>query len=179
MFLSSYSQTDLFSPPRNQISLDKDMFPVRKWKLNNLLSHLLVPSCFQSNTLSMFILNWYHWITCNDFSCLCGLFYFEAHPMSDITACMKVTIFFSSWISCFGVTAVITTNRKHQFKSDLFLQLLNLHYANSMVKMFHHRLKSILKVKINHHDWLEKTYYLSSLVYELQLKLSWTVHLQK
>ena len=61
-------------------------------------------------------------LTCADrFSYWC-----EVLPMLDITTYTTAKTFVSGRVSCFGVPAVITIDRRKQFKSDLFNQLVKL-----------------------------------------------------
>ena len=61
-------------------------------------------------------------LTCVDrFSHWC-----EAFSMPDIITYTTAKTFVAGWISCFGVQAVITTDRGKQFESDLFNQLMKL-----------------------------------------------------
>lgn len=47
----------------------------------------------------------------------------EAIPMSDISANIIATTFYTSWVARFGAPAVITSDRGSQFESTLFQAL--------------------------------------------------------
>ncbi|GFU09911.1 retrovirus-related Pol polyprotein from transposon 17.6 [Trichonephila clavipes] len=81
----------------------------------------------------------------------------EAQPLKDITAETVAEAFFSSWVSRFGTSAILTTDRGRQFESSLFKALSKLlgvqkcrttgyhPQANGMIEELHHPLKSAIK----------------------------------
>ena len=74
---------------------------------------------------------------------------------------------FCCWVSRFGVPAVITRDRRKQFVSDLFNQLMKLlgskrtktiayhPEVNGLVERFHRSIKSALRARRNQLNWLE------------------------
>ncbi|GFV05945.1 retrovirus-related Pol polyprotein from transposon 412 [Trichonephila clavipes] len=79
----------------------------------------------------------------------------EAQPLKDITA--ETVAFFSSWVSRFGTSAILPTDRGRQFESSLFKALSKLlgvqkcrttgyhPQANGMIEELHRPLKSAIK----------------------------------
>ena len=84
----------------------------------------------------------------------------EALPIVGISA-ETVTQAFSGWIARFGVPSTITTDRRSQFESTLWAQLMKLigtqrirttayhPIANRLVKCIHRQLKSASKCFAN------------------------------
>jgi len=81
----------------------------------------------------------------------------EATPIPDCTADTIITAFFNTWISRYGIPAIITTDRRAQFESALFEALVKLigsrrirttayhPQSNGMVERWHRSLKSTIK----------------------------------
>jgi cleavage and polyadenylation specificity factor subunit 1 len=92
----------------------------------------------------------------------------EAVPLSDTSAaaCAKTYIF--SWISCFGVPELITSDREKQFTSNIWSQLCEkLHIShrqtaayhpelNGAVERLHCSLKDALHVRAAVATWFEE-----------------------
>ena len=90
----------------------------------------------------------------------------EAIPLSSISteACMRV--FISSWISRFGVTVTLNSDRGAQFTSSVWArvcrilgistsQTTSFHpQSNGMIERFHRSLKSSLRAKAADSDWV-------------------------
>ena len=91
----------------------------------------------------------------------------KALPMPDISMYSTAKTFVASWVSRFGVPAVITTDRGKQFESDIFNQLMKLlenkrikktayhPKPNGLVERFYRSLKSTLRGRMNQLNWLE------------------------
>ena len=74
---------------------------------------------------------------------------------------------FHGWISRFGVTAVITSDRGAQFTTSLWSAICSLlkikyktttafhHQSNGMVERFHRQLKNSLRAHLASSDWFE------------------------
>ena len=87
--------------------------------------------------------------------------WWEAFLTPDITAYTTAKTFVTAWVSRFGVSAVITSDRGKQFESDLVNQLMKLlgskrtkttayhAEANGLVERFHRSLKSALRAWMN------------------------------
>jgi hypothetical protein len=92
----------------------------------------------------------------------------EAIPLSKTSAvaCAKALTF--TWISHFGVSETITTDRRPQFTSNLWLKLcemLNISHrqttvyhpeSNGAVKRLHRRLKDVLRARAASATWSEE-----------------------
>lgn len=90
----------------------------------------------------------------------------EAIPITDITADTVAKVFFTSWISRFGIPDRITTDQGRQFESELFstlnklLGINKIHtssyhpQANGMLERWHRTLKSAFKCYANNR-WTE------------------------
>ena len=91
----------------------------------------------------------------------------EAIPIPDITAETVTRAFIDNWISVFGVSSNVTTDRGSQFESDLFhcvtttlgtkrTRTTSYHpCANGLVERFHRQLKASLKASSNSTKWTE------------------------
>ena len=87
--------------------------------------------------------------------------------MANIEAHTTAKTFIASWVSCFGVPAIITTDRERQFESDLFGELMKLlgskqipttayhPESNGLVERFPRCLKSALRAILNRSNWLK------------------------
>ncbi|XP_077551246.1 uncharacterized protein LOC144164878 [Haemaphysalis longicornis] len=81
----------------------------------------------------------------------------EASPLPDIRSETIANAFVAGWVSRYGVSSAITTDRGHQFESALFKNLLTLlgtsrtrttayhTIANGLVERFHRSLKTALR----------------------------------
>ena len=92
----------------------------------------------------------------------------EAIPLPESTTETAAHAFLSGWISRFGISTVITTDRGVQFESALWQNLMNLlgtkrirttayHpcAANGLVKHFHRQLKAALKAMKDPNHWMK------------------------
>ena len=92
----------------------------------------------------------------------------EAIPMVDISSESCSRAFLAGWLSHFGLSKDITSDRGRQFVSDLWSQPLNMirakavhttayhPQANVIVEWFHRQLKASLKAKLNTSNWFNK-----------------------
>ncbi len=85
----------------------------------------------------------------------------EAIPLTSISAADCTRALFAGWVSLFGVTATITSDRGAQFTSAL-CSLLNIQHllmtvyhpqSNRLVERFHRRLKDPLRSRVAAADW--------------------------
>jgi len=91
----------------------------------------------------------------------------EVCPLSSITAQECADAFVDSWVSRFGVPAVLTTDRGTQFTGATWKSLcssLGIKHvtttafhpqSNGMVERFHRQLKESLRARCGGKDWLE------------------------
>jgi Integrase core domain len=91
----------------------------------------------------------------------------EVMPLHGITAAECVDAFTAGWVACFGVPAVITTDRRMQFTSAVWTclcrtlkikHILTSAYhpqSNGLVERFHHQLKQSLKARQCGMAWAE------------------------
>ena len=91
----------------------------------------------------------------------------EAVPLSTIITESGARAFISTWISRFGVQALLTSNRDAQFTSSVFsevcsvlgishIQTTSYHpQSNGMIKRFHRSLKSALRARLSCFDWIQ------------------------
>ena len=89
----------------------------------------------------------------------------EAVPLSSITAESCARALISTWISRFGVPAVITSDRGSQFTSSIWTGVCSIlgisastttsfhPQSNGMVERFHRSLKSSLRARLAGSDW--------------------------
>ncbi|GBL70362.1 Retrovirus-related Pol polyprotein from transposon 297, partial [Araneus ventricosus] len=93
----------------------------------------------------------------------------EAFPLQNQSASTVAEVFFSGWISRFGVPEAITTDQGRNFESDLFHALAKFlgirkqrttayHLAaNGIVERFHRQLKAALKCSLESTEkWIQK-----------------------
>ena len=90
----------------------------------------------------------------------------EAVPLPDVSTPTLANAFLHTWISRFGVPALLTSDRGAQFTSSLWTKLCSLlgskhqlttayrPQANGMVERFHRRLKDSLRARLVGPDWL-------------------------
>ena len=90
----------------------------------------------------------------------------EAVPLSTIIAESGARAFISTWISRFGVQALLTSNRDAQFTSSVFsevcsvlgishIQTTSYHpQSNGMIKRFYRSLKYALRARLAGSDWI-------------------------
>lgn len=91
----------------------------------------------------------------------------EAVPIMDITAESVARAFIQIWISRFGIPTTVTTDRGHQFTSNLWSKLMQLlgtkhlrttsyhPISNGLIERFHRQLKSSLKAQPNPEHWTD------------------------
>lgn len=91
----------------------------------------------------------------------------EAVPLQAINAETVARAFVERWIASFGVPATITTDRGHQFESNLFRSLTELlgsnrirttayrPAANGIVERMHRQLKAALRAQASAASWTE------------------------
>ncbi|XP_014786687.1 uncharacterized protein LOC106881015 [Octopus bimaculoides] len=91
----------------------------------------------------------------------------EAIPIADISAKSVALAFVSNWISRFGVSSRLTTDRGCQFEASLFCELsriLGVHHirttsyhpaSNGLVECFHRQLKATLHASSDLQSWTE------------------------
>ena len=89
----------------------------------------------------------------------------EAVPLVNTSTARCAAAFFNSWVSRFGVPAVLTSDRAVQFSSAVWGELcstlgisqrLTTAYhpqANGLVESFHRQLKDALRVRLDSQDW--------------------------
>ena len=89
----------------------------------------------------------------------------EAVPLSSITAESCARAFISTWISRFGVPALLTSDRGAQFTSAVWsevcsvlgishIQTTSFHpQSNGMIERFHRSLKCALRARMAGSDW--------------------------
>ncbi|GBN21475.1 Transposon Ty3-G Gag-Pol polyprotein, partial [Araneus ventricosus] len=93
----------------------------------------------------------------------------EAFPLQNQSASTVAEVFFSGWISRFGVPEAITTDQGRNFESDLFHALAKFlgirkqrttayhPAANGIVERFHRQLKAALKCSLESTEkWIQK-----------------------
>ena len=90
----------------------------------------------------------------------------EAVPLASITTKSCARAFISSWVSRFGVPALLTSDRGAQFTSAVWsevcsvlgvshLQTTSYHsQSNGMIECFHRSLKSSLRARLAGSDWV-------------------------
>ena len=90
----------------------------------------------------------------------------EAVPLSSITAESCARAFIASWVSRFGVPALLTTDRGAQFTSSVWsevcsvlgvshIQTTSFHpQSNGMIERFHRSLKGALRARLASSDWV-------------------------
>jgi len=90
----------------------------------------------------------------------------EAVPLSSISAESCVRAFISTWVSRFGVPAVLTSDRGSQFTSSVWTGVCStlgisastttsFHpQSNGMVERFHRSLKASLRARLSNSDWI-------------------------
>lgn len=91
----------------------------------------------------------------------------EVHPLEEITATSVVTAFLTSWISRFGVPAIIITDRGRQFNSTIwseFSKTFGIQHkmttayhpqCNGMVERFNRDIKTSLRATGEPNNWLD------------------------
>jgi transposase InsO family protein len=89
----------------------------------------------------------------------------EAVPLVNTSTSSCAAAFFNSWVSRFGVPAVLTSDRGVQFSSAVWGELcttlgishrLTTAYhpqANGLVERFHRQLKDALQARLDNQDW--------------------------
>ncbi len=89
----------------------------------------------------------------------------EAVPLVNTSTASCAAAFFNSWVSRFGVPAVLTSDRGVQFSSAVWGELcstlgishrLTMAYhpqANGLVERFHRQLKDALRARLDSQDW--------------------------
>jgi transposase InsO family protein len=89
----------------------------------------------------------------------------EAVPLASTTTADCVEAFLNSWVSRFGVPAVVTSDRGVQFTSSVWsglCQKLGINHklttayhpqANGLVERFHRQLKEALRARLETGDW--------------------------
>ncbi len=89
----------------------------------------------------------------------------EAIPVKNMEAATIADALVAGWVSCFGVPAVITSDRGPQFRSEVWEALckrLNIHHititafhpcSNEMVERCHRQLKDALRARSAANDW--------------------------
>ena len=89
----------------------------------------------------------------------------EAVPLSSITAESCSRAFISTWVSRFGVPALLTSDRGAQFTSAVWsevcsvlgishIQTTSFHpQSNGMIERFHRSLKCALRARMSGSDW--------------------------
>jgi cleavage and polyadenylation specificity factor subunit 1 len=89
----------------------------------------------------------------------------EAVPLINTSTASCAAAFFNSWVSRFGVPAVLTSDRGVQFSSAVWGELcttlgishrLTTAYhpqANGLVERFHRQLKDALRARLDNQDW--------------------------
>ena len=90
----------------------------------------------------------------------------EAVPLSSITAEACARDFISSWVSKFGVPALLTSARGSQFTSLVWVEVCSIvriswfqttsfhPQSKGMIERFHHSLKSSLQARLAGSDWV-------------------------
>jgi Integrase core domain len=91
--------------------------------------------------------------------------WFEALPLSDISAKSCAAVLTQGWIARYGVPAIITSDRGSQFTSALWDSLCNIlgiwhvqttayhPQSNGLVERFHRRLKDALRARLAGPAW--------------------------
>ena len=90
----------------------------------------------------------------------------EAVPLSSITAETCARAFISTWVSRFGVPALLTHDRGAQFMSSVWSEVCSIlgisrikttsfhPQSNEMIERFHCSLKSSLRARLASSDWV-------------------------
>jgi len=91
----------------------------------------------------------------------------EVTPLSSIAAQEVADAFVATWVACFGVPSIITTDRGTQFTGSVWSCLCRTlgtkhvtttayhPQANGLVKRFHRQLKEALHARSDGRSWLE------------------------
>jgi transposase InsO family protein len=98
----------------------------------------------------------------------CFTRYPVAVPMASSTAEDCARALLDGWIQHFGVPTTIVSDRRRQFESNLWKELLKISgtihqmttsyhpQSNGMIERFHRQLKSALRAKLHSTDWLSQ-----------------------
>ena len=90
----------------------------------------------------------------------------EAFLLSSITAETCARVFISTWVSRFGVPALLTSDRGAQFASSVWFEVCSVlgisrmkttsfhPQSTGMIECFHHSLKSSLQARLASSDWV-------------------------
>ena len=87
-------------------------------------------------------------------------------PLASVSAESCVRAFLSTWVSRFGVPAILTSDRGAQFTSSVWSGVCSslgilaftttsfIPQSNGMIEQFHHSLKSALRSRLASSDWV-------------------------
>ena len=90
----------------------------------------------------------------------------EVVPLSSITSKACAGAFTSTWVSRFGVPALLTSDRGSQFTSSVWSELCSIlgilrikttsfhPQSKGMIERFHHSLKSSLRARLAGSEWV-------------------------